>query len=268
MQQVTQHLSKKSLEEQRINFDIWSDILISISQILLGKKLCNDDTETLQHINNVLDSKQWEILKLKILEFIGDILLRNTCFNSQRDLTKKEKKVFDLMYDRPWYIFSREDFLDALWDVWEIDDRAIDVYIEHIRPKLPLWIRIKTMYGAGYYMELWTFNIEDAIEKIEISENIFLIPQIYTIFSFWESAEIVDSVQLTHWEFKILNKLISRHRVKLSRWHLKEIVGGNIYTEEKSMDTHIKKIRQKLNALQKWLWGNIIAHRWIWFSWK
>ncbi|MEC5317148.1 response regulator transcription factor [Enterococcus casseliflavus] len=68
-------------------------------------------------------------------------------------LTSKEFEILQMMLLNQGKVFTREEFLDALWDFDTfIDPRAIDVHIKNIRSKIGKDV-IQTVKGIGYRIE-------------------------------------------------------------------------------------------------------------------
>ena len=86
-----------------------------------------------------LDRPRW-------MAFVGDVSL---------DLTPREFRILEVMYNRPGRVFSRAQLLDlAFPDTAAVIDRTIDSHIKNIRNKIKAlsgdWVPIRSVYGVGY----------------------------------------------------------------------------------------------------------------------
>lgn len=75
--------------------------------------------------------------------------------NEERDLTKKEFEILELLLSHPNVIFTREDILNMVWkDDVIVLDRTIDVNINRLRKKIsPYNTNLATRQGYGYCFE-------------------------------------------------------------------------------------------------------------------
>ena len=71
-------------------------------------------------------------------------------------LTAKEFAVLDMFITNKNCVLTREQILDNVWAYnYEGDtEKVVDVYVQHLRKKLGLKNRIKTIYSVGYRFEL------------------------------------------------------------------------------------------------------------------
>lgn len=71
-------------------------------------------------------------------------------------LTAKEFAVLDMFITNKNCVLTREQILDSVWAYnYEGDtEKVVDVYVQHLRKKLGLKHRIKTIYSVGYRFEL------------------------------------------------------------------------------------------------------------------
>lgn len=73
--------------------------------------------------------------------------------NQPIELTSKEFEILQMMLLNQGKVFSREEFLDAIWGYDSfVDSRAIDVHIKNLRSKLGK-NSIQTVKGIGYRIE-------------------------------------------------------------------------------------------------------------------
>ena len=71
------------------------------------------------------------------------------------DLTHLEFNLFQLIYQSPERIYSREQILDLAYpDMRDISDRTVDAHVKNIRNKIKLLgisgVVVESVYGAGY----------------------------------------------------------------------------------------------------------------------
>ncbi|PWU19726.1 MAG: hypothetical protein C5B49_05300 [Bdellovibrio sp.] len=83
---------------------------------------------------------------------IGTLRLFNTELGSYLDLTSREFKILHQLSRRPFWIFSREQIINAVWsDGVHVSERTIDTHICLIRKKLGAWSgMIESVLGEGY----------------------------------------------------------------------------------------------------------------------
>lgn len=75
------------------------------------------------------------------------------------NITSIELKLFELLYNEPGRIFTREYIMDNIYNDYRIvSDRTVDSHIKKLRKKLhdaaPNMNLIHSIYGAGYKFEL------------------------------------------------------------------------------------------------------------------
>lgn len=70
-------------------------------------------------------------------------------------LTKTEFEIFELLYQNPTRIFTKENIISTIWnDNYAMSEKIIDVNIFNIRKKLNRYSYIiQTKRGIGYYFE-------------------------------------------------------------------------------------------------------------------
>ena len=78
--------------------------------------------------------------------------------NQLCELTKVEFGLFQILFNRPGQIFSRDQLMNSIYDDQHIvSDRTIDSHIKKIRKKLEVIglteNTIHSVYGAGYKFE-------------------------------------------------------------------------------------------------------------------
>lgn len=89
-------------------------------------------------------------------ELIIDKIGKNVLLNGQAiPLTKKEFEILSMMAQAPNRIFSREDFLDKVWqEDGYVLERTVDVHITRLRKKLGKFGKhIANRSGYGYCLE-------------------------------------------------------------------------------------------------------------------
>jgi DNA-binding response OmpR family regulator len=71
-------------------------------------------------------------------------------------LTLTEFLILRLLAEKPGWVFSRKQILDALWkDEKDVFDRTVDVHIKNLRDKLgPAGKFVKNIRGVGYKLEI------------------------------------------------------------------------------------------------------------------
>jgi DNA-binding response OmpR family regulator len=69
--------------------------------------------------------------------------------------TTKEFELLQFLAERPGLALSRQQILDGVWGYdWYGDTRTVDVHIAQIRKKLDGAVRIDTVRGVGYRIEV------------------------------------------------------------------------------------------------------------------
>jgi DNA-binding response OmpR family regulator len=69
--------------------------------------------------------------------------------------TAKEFDLLKFLAERPGLALSRQQILDAVWGFdWFGDERTVDVHIAQVRKKLGDAVRINTVRGLGYRLDL------------------------------------------------------------------------------------------------------------------
>ena len=69
--------------------------------------------------------------------------------------TAKEFDLLKFLAERPGLALSRQQILDAVWGFdWFGDERTVDVHIAQIRKKLSGAVRIDTVRGLGYRLDV------------------------------------------------------------------------------------------------------------------
>jgi len=94
---------------------------------------------------------------------INEQSLEISFFNNHISLTSLEFALFELLYNNPSRIYSRDQILNLVYpDMRDISDRAIDTHIKKIRKKIKLLDVetdvIESVYGAGYRYIAPLFN--------------------------------------------------------------------------------------------------------------
>lgn len=70
-------------------------------------------------------------------------------------LKPKEYALFEVLVKNRNFALSREKLINLVWEFdYEGDTRTVDVHIQHLRQKLGLKDRIKTVYKMGYRLEI------------------------------------------------------------------------------------------------------------------
>lgn len=78
------------------------------------------------------------------------------CGNRQLHLTKLEQRVLTYMLEKPENAYSREEFLQSIWDyadVAAVESRVVDETLRRIRKKLKdakSQVNIESVWGYGY----------------------------------------------------------------------------------------------------------------------
>jgi len=69
--------------------------------------------------------------------------------------TAKEFELLRFLAERPGLALSRQQILDGVWGYdWYGDARTVDVHLAQVRKKLDGAVRIDTVRGTGYRLEL------------------------------------------------------------------------------------------------------------------
>ena len=187
-------------------------------------------------------------------------------------LTKTEFKMFQVLINEPWKTFSRDYFLDILWDFWDINDRGIDAFIKKIRKKMNSLIpslgdKIVTNYWSWYYFQLWEHSLDLSEKKIEIDDWIYFVPEIQSIVSELES-EWKKMIDLTAEEFIIFQALVKSTWVIFERDRLLNIIWNEWYQNDRKIDSHIKRLRKKLDTIKPWLKIRLKTEHWQGYKWQ
>lgn len=66
-------------------------------------------------------------------------------------LTKTEKRLLDYLQRHGGEVVTRQELLENVWEAHgQVNTRTVDIHISHLRRKLHLQDKIKTVSGAGY----------------------------------------------------------------------------------------------------------------------
>lgn len=190
---------------------------------------------------------------------VWDLLMEMLYNQEISQYSPREQQVLNLMLSQPYYLFSRDDFLDAFCDDWGIPDRTIDVHMGMIRKKLPDSVDIITVSWAGYYLKMWNLDIDSINNKIEIREGFYFIPQIQSFFQEWNILH-----PLTRKESEIFITLTGSPDCTFSKSYLWEITGSNATSVSWVIAGQIKKIRIKLWESR----DRLEAVHWQWYKWN
>ncbi|WP_069812614.1 response regulator transcription factor [Streptomyces sp. TP-A0874] len=69
-------------------------------------------------------------------------------------LTLKEFALLNLLAERPGWVYSRQQLLEAVWDQkWAGESRTLDTHVAALRRKLGAAGRIRTTRGVGFSFE-------------------------------------------------------------------------------------------------------------------
>lgn len=76
--------------------------------------------------------------------------------NKERELTKNEFKILEILLEKPGKVVSRDEIIDKIWQTDSyIDDNTLTVNVMRLRKKLEeinIFDLIKTKKGVGYYV--------------------------------------------------------------------------------------------------------------------
>lgn len=76
--------------------------------------------------------------------------------NEERELTKNEFKILEILLERPGKVVNRDEIIDKIWQTDSyIDDNTLTVNVMRLRKKLEeinIFDLIKTKKGVGYYV--------------------------------------------------------------------------------------------------------------------
>jgi DNA-binding response OmpR family regulator len=115
--------------------------------------------ELVARIKTVLRRTEGKAAESKVIKIQGltvDLSKYQVKINDKLiDLTNAEYKLLVMIIQRPCWVFTRQQLLDAIWDYDKIVvDRTIDVHILNLRKKLGKYGRqIKSARGIGYKFE-------------------------------------------------------------------------------------------------------------------
>ena len=77
--------------------------------------------------------------------------------NEERELTKNEFKILEILLERPGKVVNRDEIIDKIWQTDSyIDDNTLTVNVMRLRKKLEeinIFDLIKTKKGVGYYVQ-------------------------------------------------------------------------------------------------------------------
>lgn len=230
-----------------------------------------------------IENSSWDGYYLRLWEFSLDMVwekvqlwddtyyipqLRSLYINNElKSFPPAEQKMLDFFISSPWKVHSRATLLDALWDNWNINDRTIDIYIKRLRKKIGTNKNsIHTIYWKWYYMNLGEINLENINDKVEICRKTFFIPNLCWCFITWETNDLV--MKFSHNESDLLDKMYKNPNRIYSRYSIQNFLWIDEDTDERVVDTYIRRLRKKLNSLEKDLGKSIVTHSWEWYSWK
>ncbi len=115
--------------------------------------------ELVARIKTVLRRIEGKVAATKIIRMQGltvDLSKYQVKINAKPiDLTTVEYKLLVMLIQRPGWVFTRQQLLDAIWDYDKVVvDRTIDVHILNLRKKLGKYGKmIKSARGIGYKFE-------------------------------------------------------------------------------------------------------------------
>jgi len=69
------------------------------------------------------------------------------------DLTALEFKLLEHLLRHPRQVFSRQQLMEAVWDVADVESNVVDVYVGYLRQKLGEPRVIQTVRGVGYVLK-------------------------------------------------------------------------------------------------------------------
>ncbi|AIF65614.1 hypothetical protein GZ22_02425 [Terribacillus saccharophilus] len=114
-------------------------------------------------------------------------------------LLPKEYELFQLLYQHPSQIFSRQALLDRLWPMSDPVDRTVDDHIYRLRKKLaPLSnvVTIRTVRGRGYVLDqLPQLEANPLSEDRELAENVSKLFQKYHLYGQGDALRLMSENQ-------------------------------------------------------------------------
>lgn len=111
--------------------------------------------ELIARVNAVLRRTKKDAIEYKIDNLVINLKSRQVLMDGKEiELTNQEFKLLEILVTNQNIALSREKLLEFAWGYDYIGDcRTIDVHIQHLRKKLGLEDRIKTIYRLGYRLE-------------------------------------------------------------------------------------------------------------------
>lgn len=115
-----------------------------------------DMLELIARVNVVLRRKKTDFKKVTIDQLVID--LNSKCVwleNKMVELAPKEYELLETFIVNKNMALSREHLIESIWGYDFLGDtRTVDVHVVHLRKKLKLDNRIKTVYKFGYRLEI------------------------------------------------------------------------------------------------------------------
>lgn len=111
--------------------------------------------ELIARVNAVLRRTRQDEEEYRLDDIVVNVKSRVVTLRGEEvELTNQEFKLLEILFTNQNIALSREKLLEYAWGYDYIGDcRTIDVHIQHLRKKLNLEDRIKTIYRLGYRLE-------------------------------------------------------------------------------------------------------------------
>ena len=77
---------------------------------------------------------------------------------SKIDLTPKEFKILNVMWDNVGEIVTRQKILTSVWENVHVSDRVIDNHMTSLRKNGEAGVMIESVYGEGYRLQIQYFK--------------------------------------------------------------------------------------------------------------
>ncbi|MDO4545488.1 MAG: response regulator transcription factor [Bacillota bacterium] len=115
-----------------------------------------DIQELIARVNLVLRRNHRSEEAIKVGEMVID-LERQTVHHGKElvSLSNREFQLLRVLLEHKNMVLSRRQLLELAWDMdYQGEERTVDVHIRRLRQKLRLEDKIKTVFKAGYRLEL------------------------------------------------------------------------------------------------------------------
>lgn len=114
--------------------------------------------------------------------------------------------------------------------------------------------RVKGLVGGAEDYIVKPFAMEELLARVQVvlrrfhkEQNIYVIRDVEVNLAAGTAARGGRAVELTNWEFELLKILLINKNIALSRERLLDLAWGmDYYGDDRTVDVHIRRLRQKL----------------------